>query len=484
MSVIYIANVGNRDVKHDGIDKYSPRLIGKNWLERFDNVCKHLDFPIIRKGLESVLENLGTRPVDKVVLFFTDQDPDATEERHWQNDTLYFADLTKKLILEKLSGKVIDIELIKITGAPYDYDEMFTYYSKKLEKINNTDSVELAFLAPAGGIPACNMGLVMHGSRIFGVRSQAILISEVKDATPKYLNIASEIIRSHNRSALNKMLDNFNFGGVDNLLATAKDSKDISLRHLAQYVQYRLSLDFTSALEILDQANFSLITDDSVFIEQIRQDTIRFTYETEPLHSAANENVKKQYCDLKRFQLCEICLNALIKYKSRQYTDFVGRIFRLQEGAARWFFEYYTGYSTNIGRKFSYKDDFDKYSHTPAGKDFVEYLKKKKRKNYRYEPNRIILTKFWDFYLINNSDSSKDLYPEMLTFCKKIDNLGDLRNESSLAHGFAAITAGIIADKYHKGIIMDDVQNVPTWLKTEWDLEVFNKIAEIIRNNY
>lgn len=481
MGILYLANVGNRDIKHSEIDQVIPRLSGKEWLDDYENRTDKLDFPILRNGLEYVLENLAGRSIDTLFLFYTDQKKDVAE-KHRQSDTLYFAELMKRMVLDRLSQNVKNVELIQIGGEPNDYDDMFQFYSQKLEIIKNQEKVELAFIAPAGGIPACNMNLVLHGSRVFGQRSQVVLISESPGSRPKSLNISSEIIRSHNRKAVEKMAEHYNFNGIANLLRLSVKPIDQALMNLALYASSRLSLDFPGALQYLDNIKDSQLLNEAM-IDDLRQSANSFTQSVPVLHSGADEQSKKEYLLMQKQQICEVCLCAIIKYTTGQYTDCMGRIFRIQESLTRWFFEYYTGYSTNISKKFQYKRDFDNFGKTELGGDFNNYLQSDQRKSYRFEPNRVILTKFWSWVIKTNPKQVQELYPKLHDFVKRVDTLGDLRNESPIAHGFASVTESVISGKF-KGNLLEDLNQIPEQFQFQWNLKVYDQIIGLICRYY
>ena len=397
MSVLYFANVGNRDVKHAEFNQVIPRLSGKEWLNDYDNKKTKLNFPILRNGLSYALEQLNGKPIDKLFLFYTDQKKETVIERHYQSDTIFFAEIIKRLIAEQMSDRVKSVNLVRIDGAPNDYDEMYRFYGKELETICKHEKADCTFFAPAGGTPACNMTMVLHGSRIFQHKSRVILISETPGSTPKSLNISSEIIRNHNRKALEKMAEHYDYYGISSLLQLSNKPLDRDLMNLALYANYRLCLDYQRALQYLNKIGRTELSDDPL-LDELSRTAKQFIREVPALHSGATRQDKDYYLMMKKQQICGICLCALIKFKTAQYTDFVGRIFRIQEGLVRWFFEYYTGYSSNVSRKFRYHDDFSCFCSTNIGREFKAYLDRKNRNNYRMEPNRIILTKFWSWH--------------------------------------------------------------------------------------
>ncbi len=486
MSIVYLANIGNRDVKHISIDNVIPRYSGKEWLDNYDKIKDALVMPIIRSGLEKVKADLGDKKIDKLYLFYTDQ-PETTPQKHRQSDTIYFAKLIRKIIADKYSDIVSDTVLKKIFGTPNDYDDMYHYYDHAIEEISVNEGIDLAFVAPAGGIPACNMNLIIHGSRFFDIKCQIMLVSDNPDKKtnpPKLLNISSQIIRGHNRKAVEKMANNYNYLGISNLLRLSVKPIDRQLLRLSNYAAARLNLDFETAKKealalkgcdfIDDQFYDDLVDVCELFIEE---------QELLPLHSNADKEIKEKQLEMQKCQICEIVLDAIIAYKTGKFTGCVGRMFRIQESLARWFFEFYTGYSSNESNKFQYRDDFKNYGNTSQGRKFKKYLKDK-NPNYRYSANRLIFTKFWSYVRKTFKEAEVLKYDDIFQFVKRIDSLGDLRNEAPIAHGFAAVTQTKIDEKYTRGELLKDLFNLPHNLDHKWDMQVFDTISDLIINNY
>jgi len=142
----------------------------------------------------------------------------------------------------------------------------------------------------------------------------------------------------------------------------------------------------------------------------------------------------------------EVLLNAQIKWLSKQYIDFLGRIFRLQEGILRWVFEKETGFSADSHQ---YSSDFREYLNRDP--DFVEYLNEHPVfGNTPVTPslNRGTLLLFLDY--ITNTKVQE--YNPVLKQCNKLDHLAALRNKCALAHGNTAVNDQIISEKYGKNV--------------------------------
>jgi len=452
MKSILIANVGNRDGKYDNQDIKPPRLYGKDYLERFEAVHEHLTFPIIGKGLDCVFQELKNQPLDCLILFYTDQNQNEVEDRHYQADTLYFADLIEKLAAIRLPRQIRRIIKIRIPRTPNDYDFTYEFFSDELEKIEQEIKPERIFLSPAGGIPACNMNLLLQGSRIFNRRAVTLLIPENPDKPAKLQKLGELLNRENNRRIVRRLLDEYDFGGVAELLENETDSVSRSLLALARSVQYRLYFDFDSALKYLDDVNPEILqwpvsgwknfSSIEQLVDQIKAELKAVKAEANPIHGGLNElDSIEAGLELHRRLNAEVLLNAKIKWLSKQYIDFLGRIFRLQEGVLRWVFEKETGYSADSHQ---FPNDFsDLLNQNP---DFVVYLNENPingRTPVACHLNRGTLLLYLQFITQVHSE-----YKPVLKHCNKLDHLAALRNKCALAHGNAAINDRIILEKY------------------------------------
>lgn len=475
MSVLYFANIGNRDVKHAEINQVIPRLSGKEWLDKYDSVKDKLDFPILRTGLEYALKNLTKRSIDRLILFYTDQ-PETIPERFRQSDTLWFAELVKCLIAERFKTRIKAIKLIPISGAPNDYDDMHRFYSDSLNALKNTAAVKLAFIAPAGGIPACNMNLVLQGSRVFGPRSQVILISETPGSAPKFLNISAEIIRSHNRKALENLAEHYNFGGLAKILRQDNRQLAYALSLLAESLQYRLYFDFEAALLCLNQINKNTLPADAEELIRHIHDTLQSMRQTvQPFSGGVPADQRAAWVNFQKMLLMEISVNARVIWNARQYVDFLGRMFRLQEGILRIFFEEQTGYSADID---NYPEDFKTW-RACYGKELVQYFEANPHNGkFKASPTRKVLLEYLGFIANNKRD-----YQAILDYCNKIDHLAALRNQSILAHGNKPISKNRITGIFGKRLTQNIAKLARIWSLPD-NFEQYHQAIRTITDNY
>jgi len=292
----------------------------------------------------------------------------------------------------------------------------------------------------------------MQGSRIFTRRAVTLLIPENPDKPAKLQKLGELINRENNRQVLHRLLNEYNFSGVAELLENETDAVSRSLLALSRMVQYRLYFDFSSALNYLGQIDPQLLhlpqsfASEFVSIENLLNiigDNLRAIIKTaEPVHCGIIDTEKSSaWLELQILLNTEVLLNARIKWLSKQYIDFLGRVFRLQEGVLRWVFEKVTGFSAD-GEHFP--DDFVAYIQQDTS--FSDYLSKNRingKTPVAHRLNRGTLLLFLRYL----ESSGKD-YQNVLKHCDKLDHLAALRNKCALAHGNAAVNSEIIRKKY------------------------------------
>ncbi|NLA22918.1 MAG: hypothetical protein GX870_07750 [Candidatus Marinimicrobia bacterium] len=487
MKAIYLANVGNRDVKFDNQNIKVPRLSGKDYLDRFEKVAEHLTFPIITKGLECVFQDLQDIPLEQLILFYTDQDQNEVSEQHYQSDTIYFADLIEKLVNLRIPEKVKNVVKIKICHSPNDYDFTYEFFLYQLTKIENDVKPDRVYLSPAGGIPACNMNLLLQGSRIFTRRAVTLLIPENPDKPAKLQKLGDLINRENNRLIIQRLLSEYDFGGVAEVLENESDDKSKSLLALARSVQYRLYFDFQTALNYLSNvnpevlqiaetniANFGTVEN---LINTIQENFTALIKPIEPLHGNQTDfDQKNKWLELQKRLNAEVLLNVRIKWLSKQYIDFLGRIFRLQEGVLRWIFEKETGYSADSEQFPNDYPDFLKQNP-----DFEDYLKNESINGKNPVANRLNRGTLL-LYLRFLSETHAEYQP-ILKQCNKLDHLSALRNKSALAHGNEPVNDCIISQIYGKNVL-GNLSKLASTFGLEDHLPQIDCIRNIIIENF
>ena len=246
---IYLANVGAQDVQREGKPISKPRIEGQDVLQNFDPVKNTLQIPILESAINHILE-IPSR-IDCIYLFYTDQDKDIVGEKNWQRDTLYFAEIIKRILLDRFAGKINNVKTLRIEEDPTLYDKMDTFFNKTIKRISKYHPSYLAFVTPVGGIPASNAGLLLNTIKIFKKSCQPIYVSE-KDAKVYPLDLGKQILSDYVISLIHNFLKQYNYSAVAQIFEG--ENYPQNLYNLSKYVQQRLYFNFSDAEKFINKA--------------------------------------------------------------------------------------------------------------------------------------------------------------------------------------------------------------------------------------
>ncbi len=159
---ILFNNIGNRHLRYTfaGIDKqgnpveknlynekFEFKTVTLQLLENFEQEKYKIQIEILKKYLGE--KNKIDYP-DRIILFGTDQEKTAQEQKHTNQDTYWTALIVKNIIEEKYK---IPVEVIKIERNPSDENDLIPVYQSLFKQIkNNYSQSEWVFL-DAGGTP-------------------------------------------------------------------------------------------------------------------------------------------------------------------------------------------------------------------------------------------------------------------------------------------------------------------------------------------
>ena len=203
----------------------------------------------------------------------------------------------------------------------------------------------------------------------------------------------------------------------------------------------RREFNFEKALEPIDQLKYELPNSRDVFD--------RFEEAVTNLNSSN---------DL--YMLNELKNNAIYKYTDGAYTDFLGRIFRIQEAS----------YALLLRKNRLIKEKKDKYV---LNKENLSHEQEKEIKNFKNDNGeKIEVDKGLNTYsmekVLECILSDRSLEMELLDKLKQLDKLKKLRNKSILAHGYKGVS---------KQVIDDEIPNIEQYLNSL--IEGFASILDI-----
>lgn len=345
MTVLLLANVGNRDViltdrnrlpEHQDPRWWdSPRRLGEEIAANLDHYAAAIELPLLHPTLDWLLNEQGVAPGDlQVVLFASDQPPHLTLERDWLKDTAPFAEVIRNLLEKRY--KIPKRFIKRIEGSPADYANMLAYYMQTLPQIaTNVSPDATVYLEVSGGTPAMSSMLIVAGVEVFGDRVHTLYLEQ--DARyPSEIGVAQQLFARKSRETLLGQIKLFAYNAAlqtveqsGRLIAPDNHRRDL-LACLLRYADRRLAFDFRRARNALHSA-LALSTGNT-------QAQIRFWLRELQEPTIADN-------------LSEVIHSAAIKLTLGEYADLVQRVFRFQEASFRYLAE-------QMGMQYSKSDEY------------------------------------------------------------------------------------------------------------------------------
>lgn len=326
--------------------------------------------PILQPAYDYIFQQDAKLKNLPIHLFVTNQ----YDENFKNNDTIYFGRIIKKIILESGNYKTNKVEIHEIKDYPNLYDYMFQFYKNEIKKIkdgykkiNNLD------VLVTGGTPACNMALLFHSITFFGNSVRSLYVSENKGRKVEHLFSVKQLNEEFQKQNIKSYLKSYDYSAI---LAIGLESKNEKLRLLSQSAMYRLSFNFEESRELIRELHVNFLD-----MNDLKSIEVHLT-------KLSNEDF---YSLIK-----ELLLNIEVKYKTGQYVDALGRLFRLEEAILGWPIE------KNLGINVS--NDTDDFAEFSDGIDKNESLKKhldSKKIEYK-QPNRRNMREIVCFISKNN----------------------------------------------------------------------------------
>ncbi len=218
-SMILLANLGNRNITYKGKQyiyrkDFSFLEWSKKLLDTYEQCKEDLDINIINPLIT------GENKPSKIVFFYSDQ---AKFDTRTDQDTIYEAQIIKKLLIDKYGFEEEQISLLVIDSKVIDNGALIRYYRKVLKELSLKYKNYFFIICDAGGTAQQKMSLK--------------LIAEFILSENKY-----EVKYTEN----NKLISDVN---IDEYRKIINQEQAIKLIHVGEYVGAAQLLDFNN-LEI------------------------------------------------------------------------------------------------------------------------------------------------------------------------------------------------------------------------------------------
>lgn len=439
MTILLIANVGNRDIWVNGAAPI-PGKVNPRWnknasrralgqaLQRDWPACEpHLSLPIIGKALDYVRQQAGQ--LDLVVLVSSDQlGREGVAERHLAQDTCELAPVVERLLVEQYGVAAGAFVHWTVTDNPADYSDMRAFFHERLAALHAGHPGATFYLEVSGGTPAMTSMLLTVGAAVFGLDARPLYVSEHEEQ-PFPLDLGRRLVADALGRTIEANLDIYAYHAAantvrDNLALLREFVPAEPLLAVLEYARQRINFNFDRARVALNEVS---VTDWAERLEKLAAEL----YEDQP-----------------EWLLREICHNAQVKLNTGAYGDFLTRMFRFDEATLR-----YTAHKLGACL-------VDKNGNPDADGEFLDtawldsepglekYLDSKKvwRNNVgQIKTTRFVFSLIVAFWSKRRGDP---VLQALRKYLNKIDKLSDVRNKSFAVHTFEGVSSRRMAQAF------------------------------------
>jgi len=450
MSVMLICTLGSRDLQLSGELIKPAREKGREIMQNLDTVKGNLTYPIIRNVLEHIL-NIEKQSISRLVLIPTDQDEQFTKSEYRLNDTIEFARILKKLISEHYGHKVRDVKISPITKNPAYLDTMFSFFNNTLnDAVFQMRDIDKCYVEQTGGVPAANMALLYQCVNKFKDKCHVLYVTESNQVIS--LRISDIILDEKRKSLFPHLVEKYDYASLCAHLDESRQDEHFML-NLCQYAQRRLHFDTDEAILIADRGINTFFADGREVFEHLASDLQHLASDLQHLASDLQKVKSKDYVSL----IAELFYNMRIKYLRQEFVDFLGRIYRFEEGVLRYIIETELDVTT---KKEKSSKSLTLARYIEENSELSDLIRSQKTpEGEAVDPSKHGLPRFNAClnYLI--VEKGKDEYKKVYEIFRKFVQLINIRNESIIGHGFKGVSEEIIKENYD-GDVLEDLKAV------------------------
>ncbi len=442
MKAIFLANIGNSDIGKNRKSLFTSRGQENNVYEKTKEIYEKggfddLDAIILEPIISEVKKDYE---IKKIYLFATEQDPINIQ------DTKYSGKIIKEILKKKFGFKDEIFKERIINRNPSDYDEVLKYYQDEINTIVLDKNINNVFFSITGGIPAQNTSLLLEVASNFGLKAQAIYVSRYSGVVKKYK--IGEIIY---KNLLTQRVEELEKMCLYDAAANLSEQFDLKKPNEIKWLRAKASrdlFDFDRSLSILNEI----------------KDSFSEPEKNECLKEIADIEKVKDKKDMKAL-IKELYENMKRRWEQGAYADFIGRLFRFEEAVLRFIVEREYKISTDINEKGDFPI-FVTFIKDEKNAGLKNFLARAKINIENPQPNRKTLYYILRYIITqHNGDSELENVGFVLG---KIENLGEIRNKSILAHGFDGVSKEKIVEKYKSDELMKDIEKIVNFIQNKY----------------
>ena len=198
-----------------------------------------IELPLIQPLLNHLQEK--NIQITNYLIIYTDQEQSFKEKKinisHFNNDTLYFKEIVLEILQNHMLLKNAQPDEYGIFEQVANIDFQYDHFAVSCKDLllDNPDNIGEILLLPQGGIDQINHAITLQILQAF--KHKVRLFQQPESSEPIELNFNKKFLNDLNKQKIQKHLDDYDFGLIDNTLHRNK-----KIYHLAQYAYKRLSL--------------------------------------------------------------------------------------------------------------------------------------------------------------------------------------------------------------------------------------------------
>jgi hypothetical protein len=462
---IAVLTIGKRDIAFDGKnindgveenfpelkDNFSVRTWGKYLYDNYDQCKDKLKMPIIMPFLK-YLSQIEVE-LDKIAIVVTDQSENVPKF-YRGNDTIFFAEIIKKLLMERKICK--EYKIIKIKNNVADMDSVYEEFKRHITSNRFFTSIPPDtnfYILTSGGIPVIVYSLLLNLIVKYRENVHQYRVDE-ESGNVIPIGFNKSFLREFEKNTILSLLERYLFASIKKL------SSDEFIKLLAEYAYKRLSFDFTGAAKTIDE-----ILEKSEYRNLIR--------DINSDHWALFDNNEKK-------KLEELFLSAKIKIIQEQYADAITRLYNFADNLSLNIIEKYL--CLDISSAGNFEDRWVKCirklkNEKPDLKEFEKNYKTLNGNPLNLEKYGLPSYKFLIEYFNKNGE-----FNPLIEILDPLIKISKLRNKSIGAHGFEGVSKNSI-DNNLKQFDMDLdalLSNIEKYLNISFENSVYRKIRNLI----